>query len=271
MTTIHSDVPFPPKLHMNILEQSSTNYCINGMMGQDSLFLAINIEELESDWNLFKQRHSAPEPLNHNSPSKLNQQSTKVTQSDSSMAPKMRDNLNDAAKSKARVAVEAKKNVSDDEKKMSYLQQWINRIRKAKLDKHNWPKNWAKLREWGKSEGTQNFTIAIIKSYLNAPIIDNFGNLKEEIAKFLDSRYHEGKIWLDKPITIIGKLINFITDLPLNEEPVCVSSKNPSFLESLTGSTQKGKNSKGLQINSKEALSVKWISLIISIFLTISG
>ena len=68
------------------------------------------------------------------------------------MAPIMRGSLNVAAKSKVRATAESKKKVVEDEKKMSSLQQWINRIKKAKLDKHNWPKHQAELREWGKSE-----------------------------------------------------------------------------------------------------------------------
>ena len=46
--------------------------------------------------------------------------------------------------------------------------------------------------------------------------------------------------------------------------------ENPSLLEWFTGSTQNGQNSKGLQTNSIEAPSVKWMALIISIYLTIS-
>ena len=79
--------------------------------------------------------------------------------------------------------------------------------------------------------------VARIKSYMNAPIIDNFGTLKEEVVKILVSRYHDGKIWLDQPITINNKLINFIIDLPLNGELVPIGSKNPTLLEKFTGST----------------------------------
>jgi hypothetical protein len=173
------------------------------------------------------------------------------------MAPKMRGSINNVAKSKARVVAERKKKVVEEETKMSSLQQQLNKIRKAKLDEHNWPKHWAKLREWGKIEKSRNLTATRIKSYLRAPIIDNFGNLKEEATKLLIGRYHDGKIWLDQPIAITGKLIIFIIGLPLNGEPIPISSKNPTLLEWFTGSTQKGKNSKGLQINSIEAPSVK--------------
>ena len=89
--------------------------------------------------------------------------------------------------------------------------------------------------------------------------------------KFLVSRYHDGKICLDQPITINSRLINFITGLPLNGDQVPVGSKNPAMLETFTGSSQRGKNSKGLQINSIESPSVKWTALIVSICLTISS
>ena len=100
------------------------------------------------------------------------------------MAPKMRD---DAAKAKARAAAEAKKKVSEEEKKMYVLQQRLDKIRKAKLDEHNWLKHWVKMRDWTKSENARNVTTARIKSYLNAPIVDNFGTFKEEVIKFIIS------------------------------------------------------------------------------------
>ena len=124
------------------------------------------------------------------------------------------------------------------------LQQRLSKIRKAKLDEHNWLKYWVKMKDKGKNESGRNITASIVKSYMNAPIIDNFRTLKEEVFKFLVSWYHDGKIWLDHPITINNKLINFITNLPLNGEPVLVRSKNPTFLEKFIGSTQRGKNYK---------------------------
>jgi len=57
------------------------------------------------------------------------------------MASKMRGSLNDVVKAKARAAVKAKKKAVEKEKKMYALQQHLNRIRKAKLDEHNWPKH----------------------------------------------------------------------------------------------------------------------------------
>ena len=43
------------------------------------------------------------------------------------------------------------------------------------------------LKEWAKRENAKSITEARIKSYLNAPIIDSFGTLKEEAVKFLVS------------------------------------------------------------------------------------
>ena len=103
------------------------------------------------------------------------------------MAPKMHGSVNDTTKAKAWAAAEAKKKAAEEEKKLSALQQCLSKIRKAKLDEHNWPNYWAKIRDWLKSEGARNITFTRVKSYLNVPIIDNFGTLKEEAGKFLVS------------------------------------------------------------------------------------
>ena len=66
------------------------------------------------------------------------------------MAPKMRDSINDATKTKAHAATEAKRKAAEQEKKLSALQQRLTKIRKAKLDEHNWPKYWVKMKEWEK-------------------------------------------------------------------------------------------------------------------------
>ena len=56
------------------------------------------------------------------------------------------------------------------------------------------------MKVWSKSDNARNIMTAQIKCYLNAPIVDNFRTLKEEAMKFLMSRYHDDKIWLDQPI-----------------------------------------------------------------------
>ena len=103
------------------------------------------------------------------------------------MAPKMHRSINDAAKAKAQAIAEVKKKATEEEKKLSVLQHHLRKIRKAKLDEHNWPKHWVEMRDWSKSDNTRNITMARIKSYLNVPIIYNFRTLKEGATKFLMS------------------------------------------------------------------------------------
>ena len=103
------------------------------------------------------------------------------------MAPKMCGSINDEAKAKARAIAEPKKKAVEEEKKLSTLQQCLSKIRKAKLDEHNWPKYWAKIRDWSNSDNARNISTARSKYYLNVPILDNFRTLKEEAAKFLMS------------------------------------------------------------------------------------
>ena len=53
------------------------------------------------------------------------------------MAQRMRGSINDTANAEARVAVEAKRKATEEEKKLSVLQQCLSKIRKEKLDEHN--------------------------------------------------------------------------------------------------------------------------------------
>ena len=110
-----------------------------------------------------------------------------------------------------------------------------------------------------------------IKSYLNAPILASLDNIKEEVAKFMVSRYHNRKIWIDEPIEITPNLINFITDFPVKRDLVPVGTKSMALVEKFIGSSSKGQNSKSLQINSIEMLMIKWVTLIVSIFLIASS
>lgn len=132
-------------------------------------------------------------------------------------------------------------------------------------------KYWIELKEWGQTKGSRALSIAKIKTYLNAPIMANFDNINEEACKFLVSRYHDGKIWINHPIEITPKLINFITRLPVKGDLVLVRVTNMSLVEKFIGSSSKVKNSKGLQINSIEMSTIKWVTLIVSIYLTASA
>ena len=46
----------------------------------------------------------------------------------------------------------------------------------------------------------QNINSNTIMSYINAPIMESFVGTKEIIAKFIISRYHNGKFYFEKPI-----------------------------------------------------------------------
>ena len=59
---MQTDELLPPKLKMNIREKALTTYRTKDMMGCDLPSLAINTEELESDWHLFELRIVAEEP-----------------------------------------------------------------------------------------------------------------------------------------------------------------------------------------------------------------
>lgn len=154
---------------------------------------------------------------------------------------------------------------------MPPLQAQLNRIWKAILDKHNWPKYRADLKERGWTKGSMALATAKIKNYLNAPILETFDNLKEEAAKFLVSRYHNMKIWLDEPIEINLKFVNFIAKLSVKGGLAPVRVKNLALIEKFTGSSNKGKNSKGFPITSIKMPTNKWVSIIISMFLKILG
>lgn len=151
---------------------------------------------------------------------------------------------------------------------MSPLQARISRIQKSKLHQHNWMKYWAKLKEWSQTEGSTMLFIVKIKTYLNAPIMTSFNNIKEEVVKFLVIHYHDSKIWLNKPIEITPKLINFIIGLPVKGYTIQARVKNMDLVEKFIGSSNKGKISKGLQINSIDMMMITWGALTVSICLT---
>jgi len=52
-----------------------------------------------------------------------------------------------------------------------------------------------------------------IRQILGDPQIVDMGWWKEEVAKFIVNRYHQGYLWLDQPIEIDGGLIYHITSI----------------------------------------------------------
>ena len=90
-------------------------------MRQDPLLPAINTKDLKSDWQLFEQIISAPEPPDQNRANEFKLPTTNLSQLDSTMAPNMRGSVSDTAKSKSWEVVEPRKKAGEDEKKMSSL------------------------------------------------------------------------------------------------------------------------------------------------------
>ena len=119
--TICIDESLPPNSNMNLLKQVSASHHINGLMTQGPLLPAINTKDLESDRQLFEKRIFAPELPDQNCANEFKLPTTNLSQLDSTMAPKMRCSMSDAAKAKARAVAEARKKSIEDEKKMSSL------------------------------------------------------------------------------------------------------------------------------------------------------
>ena len=63
-----------------------------------------------------------------------------------------------------------------------------------------------------------------ILSYLNAPLMVGFLGTKEIIAQFIVSRYHNGKIYFDRPNDISQDIIYRLTNLSNKGEPIPVKS-----------------------------------------------
>ena len=114
-----TDKKFPPKESLHT--QASSNHHIKGVMGHDRLTLPINTKDLETNWHFFELMITGGELKNLQQQSLPISQPTKWEQLQLTMAPKMRGNINDTVKAKARAMVEAKKKEATEEKKLSVL------------------------------------------------------------------------------------------------------------------------------------------------------
>ena len=70
-----------------------------------------------------------------------------------------------------------------------------------------------------------------ILMYLSAPQIEKMGNLKDLAAKYIVSRFHDGKLWLDNPVEIIEDLIHHVTGLPKTGERVPMDIPTTKMLQ----------------------------------------
>ena len=119
------------------------------------------------------------------------------------------------------------------------------------------------------TEEAQKVHTSTIMSYINGPIMASFGGMKEIIAKFIISRYHNGKFYFDKTVEISRETIYKITRLSNKGEHVPVGIKD-RLVEILIG-TPTGKSSKGLIIRKIKASTPKMVAKIVSTCLTVAG
>ena len=106
-------------------------------------------------------------------------------------------------------------------------------------------------------------------NFINAPLMESFGGMKETIVKFIISRYHNGKFYFNTPVEISAETIHKLTGLSNKGAPVHVGIKE-GLVERLTGTTT-GKNSKGLIIGQVQATTPKIVAKIMSTGLAVTG
>ena len=153
----------------------------------------------------------------------------------------------------------------------------LNRILSAKTDEFNWDIQKKLLREWGLNEQHRWCEPAAllyksgISRYFSAPQIAMFGNLKDLATKYIVSRYHEGKLWLDSIMEITAELIHQVTALPMKGDKVPMDMPSTQMIQEELGSEEEGRNSKGIRIGQARHDSVKWALTIIAMCLTNAG
>ena len=72
------------------------------------------------------------------------------------------------------------------------------------------------------TQEAQKLSLSTILSYLNAPLMVGFVGTKEIIAQFIVSRYHNGKLYFDRPNDISQDIIYRLTNLSNKGEPIPV-------------------------------------------------
>jgi len=153
----------------------------------------------------------------------------------------------------------------------------LTRILSAKTEEHNWGIQKKLLREWGLIErNIWREPVAIINNsgisrYLGAPQIAKMGNLKDLAAKYIVSRFHDGKLWLDNPVEITEDLIHHVMGLPKKGDRVPMDMPSAKMIEEELGSEEEGTNSKGIRISQARHDYVKWVLTIIVVCLTNVG
>lgn len=62
------------------------------------------------------------------------------------------------------------------------------------------------------------------------------GNLKDLATKYIVSRFHDGKLWLENPVEITEDLIHHVTGLPKKGDKVPMDMPSAKMIEQELGS-----------------------------------
>ena len=119
------------------------------------------------------------------------------------------------------------------------------------------------------TEEAQKVNNSTIMNFLNAPLMEIFGGMKETIVIFIINRYQNGKFYFDTLVEISAEAIYRLTGIYNKGDPVPGGIKE-GLVERLTG-TPTGKNSKGLIIGQVQATTPKMVAKIVSTGLTVTG
>ena len=106
-------------------------------------------------------------------------------------------------------------------------------------------------------------------NFLNAPLMEIFGGMKETIIIFIINWYQNQKFYFDTLVEISAKAIYRIIWLSNKGDPVPIGIKE-GLVEILTV-TPTWKSSKGLIIGQVQATTTKIVAKIMSIDLTVTG
>ena len=153
----------------------------------------------------------------------------------------------------------------------------LSRILSAKSEEFSWDGQKKQFREWAagmKKDGRDPagpIVHAGLATYIGAPQIARFGNLKDLAAKYIVSRFHDGKFWLDSTVKLTAELVHHVTGLPITGSPVPLAMPTAELIRQYFRSEAEGTNSKGLRIVQTTDPGVQWALVIIALCLTNAG
>ena len=89
--------------------------------------------------------------------------------------------------------------------------------------------------------------------------------------KYLVSRYHDGKFWLENTMELMAELIHRVTGLPLTGNTVLLAMPSAAMMQEYLRSEEEGTISKGIRIGKATHEGVEWALTIIALCLTNAG